>query len=70
MGPPLPSNDTLLDTPSPVSGTQAAQVPQPTLSIPRKRKIKNYSSPNSIPTHKAYRLIPSNNIQVATEPQL
>ena len=41
---------------------------QPTLNIPRKRKIKNYSSLNSIPTHKAHGLTPSNNTQVAIEP--
>ena len=44
------------------------QVSQPTLSIHLKGKIKNYSSSNSTPTHKAHKLIPGNNTQVATEP--
>ena len=60
MGLPLPSSDTPLDSSSPVNGTQAAKVSQSILNIPRKGKIKNYSSPNSIPTYKAHRLIPSN----------
>ena len=70
MGLPLPCSDTPFDSPGPVNVTQATQVSQPTFSIPKKRKIKDYSSPDSIPTHKAYRLIPSNGTQVATEPQL
>ena len=70
MGLPLPSSDTPLNSSGPVSKTQATQTPQLTLDMPRKGKIKNYNSPNSIPTHKAYRLILSNDTQMATEPPL
>ena len=60
MSLPLPLSDTPFDSKGPISGTQAAKVSQPILNIPRKGKIKNYSSLNSIPTYKAHRLIPSN----------
>ena len=65
---PLPSSDAPLDSPGLVSGTQAAQVSQPAIGIPKKRKIKDYKSSDSIPSHKAHRLIPSNDTQVTTEP--
>ena len=66
----MPSSNTPLDSLGLVSGTQAAQVSQPTLCIPRKRKIESYSSPDSIPTHKTHSLIFGNDTQVAAEPQL
>ena len=70
MGLSLPSSNTPLDPPGLVSGAQAAQISQPTISIPRKRKIERYSSSDSISTHKAHRLIPSDDTQMATKPQL
>ena len=70
MGLPLPSSDTPLDSPGPVSGNQATQVSQPTISIPKKMKIERYNRLDSIPTHKAHGVIPGNDIEMATEPQL
>lgn len=64
----LPSNNTLLDLLGPVSGAQAAQISQLTISVPRKRKDERYSSSDSIFTHKAHRLILSEDTQMATEP--
>ena len=57
----LPSSDTPLDSPILVNETQVAQVPQPTLGIPRKGKIKKYSGLKSTPNGKALKLIPANN---------
>ena len=70
MGLSLPSSNTPLNPPGPVSGAQATQISQLTISIPRKRKIERYSSSNSISTHKAHRLIPSDDTQMATKPQI
>ena len=61
MGPPLPSSDTPLDSPGLINKTKAAQVPQLTLNIPKKGKIKNYNGLNSTLNGKALKLIPSNN---------
>ena len=61
MGLSLPSSDAPLDLPGLVNGTQAAQISQPAISITKERKIKEYSSPNPIPIHKAHQLIPSDN---------
>ena len=45
----------------PINKTQAAQVPQLTLNIPKKGKIKNYNGLNSTLNGKNLKLIPSNN---------
>lgn len=66
----LPSNNTPLGPLSPINGTQAALISQPTISVPGERKIKSYGSSDPIPTHKAHRLISSNDTQVTTEPPL
>ena len=70
MGLSLPSSDTPLNPPGPVSGTQAAQISQPALSIPGKGKIERHSILDPIPIHKAHQLISSDNAQVTIEPQL
>ena len=70
MGLSLPSSDAPLNPSGPVSETQATQISQPTISVIGKRKIEEYSSPNPISIHKAYRLIHSDSAQVTTEPQL
>ena len=70
MGLPLPSSDTLLNPLGPINGTQVMQVSQLTISIPRERKIERYGSPDSILTHKAYQLNPSDDTQVTTKLQL
>ena len=70
MGLSLPSSHAPLEPLGPVSGTQATQISQLAISIPRKGKIKRHSSSNPIPIHKAHQLISCNNAQVTIESQL
>ena len=68
MGPTLPPNDSPLDSPGPVSGTQAKQIPQPTSSVPSKRKIKSHNDLNLVLPQKPSRLCPRYHTQMTIEP--
>lgn len=70
MGLSLPSSHAPFDPLGPANRTQAAQISQAAINIPRKGKIERHNSPDPIPIHKAHRLISSNNAQVTIEPQL
>ena len=70
MGLTLPPSDSPLDSPSPVNGTQAKQIPQPTSGVPSKRKIKGHSDLNSVLPQEPGKLCPRYYIQMTTKPHL
>ena len=70
IGPTQPSSDSPLDPLGLVIGTQSKQIPQPTIGVPSKRKIKGNSDLNSILPQEPNRLCPRYHTQMTTKPQL